>query len=98
MENAYLKDIGRPQNFTFTHVEGGSWDVVSLGFYKDLKHFAARRDVPPDEEEAAAKAAGFKGTKFVGSFPELDVKALDWNYEVDCTHGCRANGVDLPAR
>lgn len=68
MENAYLKAIGRPQNFTFTHVEGGSWDVISLGFYKDLKHFAGSRDVPPEKEEAAAKAAGFEGASYIGSY------------------------------
>ena len=51
-----------------TLVQGGSWDVLSFGFYKDLKHFAGSRDVPPDQEEAAAKAAGFKGAKFVGSY------------------------------
>ena len=68
MENAYLKAVGRPENFTLISVEGAAWDIISLGFYRDLKHFAERGDVPMERQEAAAKAAGFKGADHIGPY------------------------------
>ncbi|MFQ5571000.1 MAG: hypothetical protein ACE5G0_15075, partial [Rhodothermales bacterium] len=33
--------------------------VFTLGFYRDIKHFAESADIPLEQEEAAARAAGF---------------------------------------
>jgi hypothetical protein len=68
MENTYLAAVGRPVNFTLVAVEGAAWDIVSLGFYRDLAHFAGSRDVPAERQEAAAKAAGFKGADHIGPY------------------------------
>ena len=68
MENDFLRLIGRPENIVLTKVVGGAWDVMTIGFYRDLRHFAESADVPPDQEEVAAKAAGFEGGGFIGSY------------------------------
>ena len=60
MENVYLKELGRPQNLIFTHSQGAAWDLFTLGFYRDLKHFAESADIPEDKEDAAARKAGFE--------------------------------------
>ncbi len=68
MENVYLKEIGRPQNLIFRRVAGSRWDAFTVGFYRDIKHFAGSADVAPDAEEKAAVKAGFKGAGFIGSY------------------------------
>ncbi|MFQ5570455.1 MAG: hypothetical protein ACE5G0_12310, partial [Rhodothermales bacterium] len=40
MENAYLAALNRPQNMIFVRDQGAAWDVFTLGFYRDIKHFA----------------------------------------------------------
>lgn len=59
MENAYLKALGRPENLVFVRDQGASWDVFTVGFYRDIKHFAESADIPLEEEQRAARAAGF---------------------------------------
>jgi hypothetical protein len=68
MENVYLKGVGRPENFTFTRLQGAAWDVISLGFYRDLKHFAESRDVSTERQESAAKDAGFESAEHIGPY------------------------------
>jgi len=68
MENAYLEGIGRPQNLIFTRASGAAWDSYTIGFYKDLKHYAASADIPDAEKEASAKAAGFEGADRIGTY------------------------------
>jgi hypothetical protein len=68
MENAYVQALGRPVNFTLVAIEGAAWDIISLGFYRDMQHFAGSRDVPRERQEEAAKAAGFKGADYVGPY------------------------------
>ena len=68
MENAYLKAIDRPQNLIFTRVAGAAWDLYTIGFYRDIKHFAASADVPVEREEAAARAAGFASADRIGTY------------------------------
>jgi len=68
MENAFLEKIGRPKSLIFTHVEGAGWDLFSIGFYRDLKHFAESGDVPREKLESAARAAGFLGVDAIGPF------------------------------
>ena len=40
MENAYLKALKRPENQIFVRDAGASWDLFTIGAYRDLKHFA----------------------------------------------------------
>ena len=68
MENAYLAGIDRPLNLIFTRVAGAAWDLYTIGFYRDIKHFAASADVPAADQEAAARAAGFEGADRIGTY------------------------------
>lgn len=68
MENAYLVGIGRKANLIFTHDQGAAWDLFTIGFYRDLKHYAESADIPRDKQEAAAKAAGFTGQDQIGPY------------------------------
>jgi hypothetical protein len=68
MENKYLEGIDRPQNLIFTRVAGAAWDSYTIGFYDDIKHFAGSADVPDEQAEAAARAAGFEGADRIGSY------------------------------
>ncbi len=68
MENMYLEKLGRPQNLTLLHREGAAWDVFSIGFYRDLKHYAESADLSAEDQEAAAKAAGFEGADRIGTY------------------------------
>ena len=68
MENAYLKGIDRPQNLIFTRVAGAAWDLYTIGFYSDVRHWAASADVPEERREASARAAGFEGADRIGTY------------------------------
>jgi hypothetical protein len=68
MENDYLGRISRPLNLIFSKTLGGPWDLFTLGFYRDLKHFAESADIPADLEDQAARAAGFEGADRIGTY------------------------------
>ncbi len=68
MENDYLKRLDRPLNQIYTHVDGAGWDCFTIGFYRDLKHFAESVDIPAEREEEAAKAAGFESASAIGPY------------------------------
>lgn len=68
MENAYLKALKRPENLVFLRDQGAGWDLFTLGFYRDLKHYAESADIPEKDQEAAAKAAGFEGASRIGPY------------------------------
>ncbi len=68
MENVYLNGISRDPNLIFTKVAGSRWDCFTIGFYRDIKHFAESADIPADLEEKAAIQAGFKGANTIGSY------------------------------
>ncbi len=68
MENDYLAKIDRPENLIFTTVEGASWDIFTLGGYRDIKHFAKSADISFEVEEKAAIAAGFKGVSDISPY------------------------------
>ena len=67
MENHYLRELGRPQNLIFVREAGGPWDSFTLGFYRDMKHYAESADIPVEAEDRAAKAAGFQSAGTIGS-------------------------------
>lgn len=60
MENRYLAATGQVPNMIFRRVAGSDVDVFTIGFHKSLEAFAAPAPASDAEEEAAAKAAGFK--------------------------------------
>ena len=68
MENAYLKHLGRPENLIFTHDQGAAWDLFTIGFYRDLKHYAESADIPDEKEAEAARLAGFEGPDKIGTY------------------------------
>ena len=68
MENAYLKTLKRPENLVFVRDQGAGWDLFTLGFYRDLKHYAESADISEKDQEAAAKAAGFEGASRIGPY------------------------------
>jgi len=68
MENVYLKTLGRPENLIFTHRMGGQWDVYTLGFYRDIKHYAESADITESQEEEAARKAGFESASTIGTY------------------------------
>jgi len=68
MENVYLTEIGRDTNLIFTKIFGGEVDIFTLGFYRDIKHFAESADIPIEKEDAAAKKAGFESVYTIGSY------------------------------
>jgi hypothetical protein len=68
MENVYLKTLGRPENFIFVRDQGASWDLFTLGLYRDIKHYAESADIPPKDQESAARAAGFEAANRIGPY------------------------------
>lgn len=68
MENVYLKEIKRDDNLIFTKVMGGEADIFTIGFYRDIKHYAESADIPIEEENRAAKVAGFESVYTIGSY------------------------------
>lgn len=68
MENVYLTEIGRDTNLIFTKIFGGEVDIFTLGFYRDIKHFAESADIPIEKEDEAAKKAGFESVYTIGSY------------------------------
>ena len=68
MENAYLKTLKRPENLIFVRDQGASWDLFTIGTYRDLKHFAESAGIPEADQEAAAKAAGFEAANRIGPY------------------------------
>ena len=68
MENVYQGNIGRPQNLIFTRDQGASWDLFTLGCYKDMNQWAASSDLTKKERDEAAIEAGFEGSDKIGPY------------------------------
>lgn len=68
MENKYLAAIDRPTNLIFERVAGAAWDCYTIGFYRDIKHFAGSADIPAEAEEKAALEAGFSSSSTIGTY------------------------------
>jgi hypothetical protein len=68
MENVYGTAGGRPYNMIFVRESGASWDIYTLGCYRDLQHWAAPSPLTRDEREEAAKKAGFAGADAIGPY------------------------------
>ena len=59
MENAMLAATGQPVNLIFDRVFGGAWDSYTIGFFRDLKHYAEGSKGSAADDDAAARSAGF---------------------------------------
>jgi hypothetical protein len=81
MENAYLAGIGRPQNLIFRRVAGAAWDSYTLGFYEDIKHYAASADISADRKERSAREAGFQGADYIGAHLRT---LIQWHHDTLC--------------
>jgi hypothetical protein len=68
MENAYSQTLGEPTNFIFVRDQGAAWDIFTIGVYRDLKHYAEGTTLSPQEQDAAAKAAGFDSPSQIGPY------------------------------
>lgn len=68
MENAFLTAIGRPDNFIFIRQAGASWDLFTVGFYRNLQHYAEPSGRTPEQEQSAARAAGFVSRESIGPY------------------------------
>ncbi len=68
MENVYRRELGRPLNFIFAREAGGPWDCFTIGFYRDIRHFAETSSFPPEAQERAARLAGFEGADHIGVY------------------------------
>lgn len=68
MENAYARSLKEPENFIFVRDQGAAWDIFTIGVFRDLKHYAESADVPPEEQQKAARAAGFDSPGQIGPY------------------------------
>jgi len=68
MENDFLARTGRPTNLIFDKLTGPAWDSFTIGFYRDLPHYAEPAKVAAAEEDAAARSAGFESRNHLGSY------------------------------
>ncbi len=68
MENAYQVGTGRPENMIFVRDQGATWDLFTLGCYRDLKHWAESPDIPKEKRDSAARQAGFKSPDEIGPY------------------------------
>ena len=68
MENAYQIATGRPENMIFVRDQGATWDLFTLGCYRDLKHWAESPDIPKEKRDSAARQAGFNSPDAIGPY------------------------------
>ena len=68
MENAYQIGTGRPENMIFVRDQGATWDLFTLGCYRDLKHWASSADIPKEKRDSAARQAGFNSPDEIGPY------------------------------
>lgn len=68
MENTFYRELNRGENLIFVREAGAEWDMFTLGFYTDLKGYAAAGDLPAEVEERAALAAGFEAANRIGTY------------------------------
>lgn len=69
MENRYYAHLDRQQNIIFTRAGGSNWDAMTIGTYTSLAAFAAGGTLhSAQEQEEAARVAGFSGTEQIGPY------------------------------
>jgi hypothetical protein len=68
MENVFNRERGRGGTLIFVHDQGAAWDVITLGVYRDWRHYAEQETIPADVTAAAAKKAGFASADAIGPY------------------------------
>jgi hypothetical protein len=68
MENVYGVESGRPYNMIFVRDQGASWDIYTLGCYRDLQHWAQPSPLTREQRDAAARKAGFESADAIGPY------------------------------
>lgn len=68
MENAYSVASGRPETMIFVRDQGATWDLYTLGCYRDLKHWASSPDLTKEQRDLAARQAGFNNSDEIGPY------------------------------
>ncbi|MBU2527202.1 MAG: hypothetical protein KKC03_11430 [Bacteroidetes bacterium] len=68
MENVFYSHINHRPNLIFTRVFGPAWDNFTIGSYQNLQEYAADGGISFEQEDDAAKKAGFEGVNFIGSY------------------------------
>lgn len=68
MENAFQRERRRPENLIFTHEQGAAWDVITIGAYRNWRHYAQSETVPSEISRRAAEKAGFQGPDTIGLY------------------------------
>jgi hypothetical protein len=66
MESAYQKFLNRPELFIFVRDRGAAWDLFSIDFYRDIKHYAESADISAEKQLTAARAAGYADADQIG--------------------------------
>ena len=74
MDNAYQRTLRRPENLIFIRDQGASWDLFTVGAFRDLKHYAESADIPEKDQNSAAKAAGFESTTHIGPYLRTPIR------------------------
>jgi hypothetical protein len=68
VESVFQRALNRPELFIFVRDQGAAWDVFSIDFYHDIKHYAESADIPLEKQQAAARAAGFANVQEIGPY------------------------------
>lgn len=68
MENVFYSHINHKGNLIFTRVFGPSWGNFTIGAYYNIQDFAGDGSTTFEEEDEAAKKAGFEGVNYIGSY------------------------------
>ncbi|MCF6193810.1 MAG: hypothetical protein L3J46_05710, partial [Kangiellaceae bacterium] len=68
MENAYLTATERNANIIFETTFGSDVDSFTIGYYKDMPHFASMPDLSAETYAKAATDAGFESRNTIGLY------------------------------
>jgi hypothetical protein len=68
MENVFNRERGRGGTLIFVHDQGAAWDVITLGVYRDWRHYGETENIPAEVNAAAARKAGFDSPEGIGPY------------------------------
>jgi len=68
MENVFNRERGRGGTLIFVHDQGAAWDVITLGVYRDWRHYGESENIPAEVSTAAATKAGFPSPDAIGPY------------------------------
>ena len=68
MENTYLEKTGQVVNLVFKGDQGGDWDVMTIGFHKNLSTFAAGSTMTSAQKDIIAQEVGFSSVQDIAPY------------------------------